>query len=136
VQLVFGHDQRVCEWVSAKLGIVIYPPYTAIGATKDWHEFCAGAVFNNWNGSNIEITLYAPHLMTRGNIRAIFDYVFHQMQANRISLSVKRANKQWRAGLVRHGFEFEGVRRRYFGQTRADDAFMYGLFPEQMRKWT
>lgn len=135
MQLVFGRDQLVCEWVAAKLGIVIVPPYTAIGATKDGKELCAGAVFNQWNGSNIEITLYAPHCMTRGGIRAIFDYVFKQLRAGRVSANAARSNKRGRRNLERFGFEFEGVSKRFYGPTKADDAFRYGLLPEQASKW-
>lgn len=135
MRLIFGQDQLVSEWVGARLGETICPPYTAIGATKDGQELCAGAVFNNYNGSNIEITLYAPHCMTRGGIRAIHDYLFRQISANRVTAHARRSNKRARKNLERFGFQFEGVQKRFYGPAKADDAFLYALFPEQASKW-
>lgn len=136
IRLVFGEDDRVRTWVSERAEALISPPFVAIGATKDnGKTLCGGAVFNAWNGHNIDITLASEGCLTRGTIRAIYHYLFVQSKACRVSAYTRRANKKMRAMLPRLGFEFEGVSKRYFGPTKADDAFDFVLFPENARKY-
>ena len=134
---VFGHDDLVAQWVSAKTGDVYSPPYACIGFTRDGQSLCAGVVFNNWNGSNVEISLASDAGITRDNIRAVYRYAFLQCGANRITAHTKRSNRAMRALLPRLGFskEPEGVLPRFYGPKRGDDAFVYGAYPETVRKW-
>jgi hypothetical protein len=135
LQLVFGHDARVAHWVAEQLGLVILPPYVAIGGTRDGRTLCAGAVFNQWNGSNLEITLYGPGCLNRGAIRAIYHYAFMQVGARRLSATTRRSNKRMQRMLPRLGFEFEGVGKRFFGPRREDDAMRFVLLPERAGRW-
>ncbi len=135
VTLVFNQHDTVACWVSEKIGTLISPPYVAIGATKDGHSLCGGAVFNDWNGHNIEITLASDGCLTRGTIRAVYHYLFNQSKAGRVSAHTRRSNKAMREMFPRFGFEFEGVARRYYGPAKADDAFLFVLFPENARKF-
>jgi hypothetical protein len=136
-QLLYGADRTVCEWVQQKLRIIISPPYAAIGAINDAGVICGGAVFSAWNGSNIDITLAGVGCLTRQNIKAVYRYVFGQIKANRATAITRRSNKMMRDLLPRLGFEkeAEGVLRRYYGPDRADDAFIFALFPENARNW-
>lgn len=133
--LILGCDEMVAAWVGEKLGTKFIPPYTTIGATKDGNDLCAGAVFNDYTGSNLEITLVSDGGLTRGNIRAVFSYAFDQVKVNRLSAKTKRSNKAMRRMLPRFGFKFEGISAQYFGPTRADDAIRFVLFHEDARKW-
>ena len=135
IQLVFGQDELVANWVSAKTRALIAPPYVAIGATRDGKTLCTGAVFNCWNGHNIDISLASENGITRGAIRAIYSYAFDQIRAGRVSAKTRRSNKTMRNMLPRFGFRFEGVSQRYFGPTKADDAFLFVLLPENARKF-
>ena len=101
--------------------------------TDDDRLYCGGAVFNNWNGANIDLTIAMDAPPTRGIIRALQHYVFVQSGATRVSALTRRSNKRVQKLLPRLGFAFEGTRKRYFGPHRADDAFAYGLLPENMR---
>jgi RimJ/RimL family protein N-acetyltransferase len=133
MQLVFGQHDLVADWVSEKIGALIAKPYVAIGAMRDG-KLCAGWVFNHWNGHNIEIS-WASEFLTRGMIRAVHHYVFVQSGAGRVSALTRRSNKTMREMFPRFGFEFEGVQRRYYGPNKADDAFLFVLFPENARKF-
>ena len=135
MRLVFNDPERVAAWVSDRLGTIIQPPYVAIGMTDDDRLYCGGAVFNNWNGANIEITVAMDRRPTRGVIRALQHYVFEQSKATRVTAHTRRANKKVRRLLPRLGFKFETTRERFFGPTRADDAFAFVLFPENARKF-
>ncbi len=110
------------------------PPYVAIGGV-DNGELVIGAVFNNWNKANLDISLYGPGAITRGAIRAIYHYVFKQSKATRLSAITRRSNKLMRQKLHKLGFREEGVSKRYFGPRRADDAFRYVLFPQDAERW-
>lgn len=134
-RLIFGHDAEVAAWVSEKVGYLISPPFVAIGATKDGQSLCGGAVFNNWNGANIEITLASDSALTRGTIRGVYDYVFNQSKATRVTAHTRRSNKAMRELFPRLGFTFESVAKRFYGPRKADDAFVYALFPDNARKW-
>ncbi len=135
MNLVFGHDDLVAAWVSEKIGARISPPYAAIGATKDGNTLCGGVVFNRWNGHNIDITLASEGCLTRGNIRGVYNYIFEQVKAGRVSAVTRRSNKRMQRMLPRFGFEFEGVSKRYYGPTKADDGFWFVLFPEKARRF-
>lgn len=132
--LVFGQDELVARWMSEKSGVMFSPPYVAIGATQDQATLCAGVLFNNWNGVNLDISL-AADVLSRGAIRGVFEYVFNQAGALRLTAITKRSNKTMREMLPRFGFRSEGVSARYFGSRRADDGFRFVLFREDARKW-
>lgn len=135
MQLIFGQDALVADWVGVNLGLTIVPPYTAIGGTLDGTSLAIGAVFNQWNGSNLEITLYGPGGLTRGSIRAIYHYVFVQLGAERLSATTRRSNKLMCKKLHKLNFQFEGVSKRFFGPTPQDDAFRFVLFPTSAQRW-
>lgn len=135
MRLVFGQDELVAQYVFGHLGIALVPPYTAIGGTRDGKTLCIGVVFNQYNGSNIEITLYGPGSLTRGAIRGVYHYVFEQLGVGRVSAKTKRSNNNMQRLLPRFGFKFEGISERYFGPQKADDAIRFVLFPDEARKW-
>lgn len=134
MRLVFGYDNAVAEWVGKNLGVTIYPPFTAIGGTHDGLTLCSGVVFNCYNGSNIDITMYGPHGLTRGAISIVYQYVFDQLKVNRLTALTRRSNKRMRQILPRLGFRYEGISARYFGPHRADDAVRFVLFERDARQ--
>lgn len=133
MRLVFKEDEKVASFVSDRIGHVISPPFVAIGMTADGKRYCGGAVFNNWNGSNIEITVAMDKPVSRGVIRALHHYVFVQSKATRVTAHTRRSNKKAQRVLPRLGFKFEGIAKRYFGPERQDDAICYVLLPEYSR---
>jgi hypothetical protein len=134
VRLVFGQDDQVAKWVSENIGIVMVPPYVAIGGTRDGRTLCIGVVFNDYNKSNVEISLYGPGALTRGNISAIYQYAFNQLGVNRVTAKTRRTNKRMQKLLPKFGFKYEGTSARYFGPSKADDAIRFVLFPEEAEK--
>lgn len=135
MRLVFGRDDDVAAWTSEHLGMAIYPPYTAIGIEDLNGQPCGGAVFTDWNGSNIEIAICGPGAMKRGVVRAAFHYVFIQIGANRLTAKTKRSNKLMCRMLPKFGFEFEATLKRYYGAQRENDALVFRLDPITALKW-
>lgn len=120
--------------MSEKIGIAFVPPFVTIGATQDGQTLCAGVLFNNCNGFNLDISL-AADVLSRGAIRGVYDYAFNQSGALRLTALTRRSNKKMRAILPRLGFRPEGVSARYFGPRRSDDAFRFALFRHDAEKW-
>ena len=134
MKLIYGDDERVAAWVSERIDQPIIPPYVAIGAERN-AKLCGGAVFNNWNGANIELTLASERCLTRGTIGAIYRYVFVQSKATRVTIHTRRSNKVMRALAPRLGFVFEYTAPRFYGPSRQDDAFIFALFPHQAERF-
>jgi hypothetical protein len=130
--LIFGEDNRVAEWVGKNLGITMSPPYTAIGGTVDEKTLSVGVVFNNWNGFNFDISLYGPGALSRAAIAGVYDYVFRQAGAIRLTAYTRRSNENMQKLLPRFGFEPEGESKLYFGN---EDALRFYLLREQAEKW-
>lgn len=132
---VFGKDQLIAEYVSSGTGDHFSPPYVGIGFTRDNKTLCGGALFNNWTGANIEVSIYGPGALTRYAMGVGCRYVFRQIRAQRITAKTRRSNRVMQKLLPRLGFTFEGVQKRYYGSHRKDDALLYALFPEDAEKW-
>ncbi len=135
MRLVFGRDDEVAAWTSQHLGMAIHPPYTAIGVEDEEGTPKGGVIFNDWNGSNLEITICGPGAMKRGIIRAVFHYAFIQAGANRLTAKTKRSNKLMCKMLPKFGFVFEAVLKRYYGVQRENDALVFRLDPATALKW-
>ncbi len=130
-----GHDQTVADWVGKKLSKPFVPPFTAIGWIDQFGALKAGAVFNDYNGSNIEVTIYGPKVMTRGMLRQGFYYAFTQLKANRLTARTERKNKRMRKILHKMGFVFEGVAARYFGPHKRNDALVFRMLRNDAERW-
>ncbi len=139
IRLVYGDDFRVCAYIERRLKQVFSPPYVAIGATGDEGKtICGGALFNHWNGSNLEITLAVdPGVINRRTVGSIYSYAFRQAGARRLTAVTRRSNTAMRGLLPRLGFlpEPEGVLRQFYGPDRRDDGFVFVLFPKQAERW-
>lgn len=132
MKLVFGEDDRVAKWVGDHLNIQMTPPYVAIGGTLNGQDLRIGVVFNNWNGSNFDISLYGPRSLRRGDLRAIYHYAFEQAGAVRLTAITRRSNENMQRMLPRLGFEPEGESKFYFGN---EDAVRFVLFRQAAEKW-
>ena len=137
MKLIFGHDEFIANAVGQALGVSIHPPYTAIGFADASEVIRGGAVFNNYNGSNIELTMFAPRAVTKGLIRAIVHYVFVQLECNRLSARTKRSNKPAQVMLPKIGFKWEANLKAYYGKEKSNDAVLFCLDRKTaLSKWS
>lgn len=125
--IVYGQDADVAAWVGKRLDTVFSPPYTALGVTARDGRLIGGMVFNDYNGSNIEVTAYGPGAIDRESIRAMFAYAFVQLGCLRLTARTRRSNHSMRELLTRLGFKHEGIQQGYWGRSKANDCFLYGL---------
>lgn len=134
IEPVFGHDAAVGEWAERMLGRPLCPPYVAIGFVRQG-VLAGAAIFNGWNGSNLDISIVGPGCLHRSTIRIAYRYAFRQCRANRLTARTRRDNKLMRALLPRLGFTQECVMPKFYGPMRADDAFCYRLTPFEAQRW-
>ena len=123
---IFGHDDAIAKIVGSQLGVTIHPPYTAIGFADHRGDICGGAVFNSYNHSNIDLTIYLPR-MDRTAIKTIIAYVFVQLDCNRMTARTKNSNAQAKRAMEKVGFKFEAVLKDWFGTGKKNAGVMYRL---------
>ncbi len=120
--IVRGHDADVCRWIADRLGVNLYSVLAAIGLARDG-VLVGGGVLHNWSMYDIELS-YVGRL-TAGMVRALTDAAL-QSGVIRVTLRTARRNPI-RRSVGKFGFAYEGIQRRLYGPTKADDAIFYGL---------
>lgn len=140
MQVVYGGpaDENalvIGQWFAAQTGSPVHPPFSAIG-WLDGQQFCGAVLFNNYNGSNIEVHgRVLNSRVTRQMIRDVFDYVFVRADCNRLTAKPPRKNKAVRKFAERLGFIYEATLKNYYGPARGDDALVYRLDRATAERW-
>jgi RimJ/RimL family protein N-acetyltransferase len=98
--------------------------YQCIGAERDG-KLEAVAVFNDYTGHNIEITVASEGWRaTRGAFAAAMRYAFDQLKVARITAHIRPSNTRALKVAKGAGFREEGRARQWFGN---EDAVILGL---------
>lgn len=112
-----------------------FMPCSVIGFADLRDGLMAVAIFNNYRlhkgvGIDAQMTFVActPRWATRGNIRAVFTYAFHQLRLPRLTCITAKGNKRARKLCEGMGFTREGTHPR--GVDGVQTAISYGLLPE------
>jgi RimJ/RimL family protein N-acetyltransferase len=119
-----GANDIAAVWASEKLQTSFVPPYVAWGIENKDGRMIAAVVFNDYTGTNIEISLAGQGALTRSVLSQIADYCFNQMKCNRISCHTRAGNKFVNSFTSKAGFKVEGLRRKFYGD---DDAISWGM---------
>lgn len=133
MRVVTHQPQRVAAFVAQRTDCCqFHPPYQAIGWEGEDGTLLGGAVFNNYTGANIEVSLAGRGAMTRQAFRDMARYVFGQLRVRRVTAHCKaQGNARLINQAVRGGFAKEGFRSRWFLD---DDGVALVMFPEHC-KW-
>lgn len=126
MNLIFGQDKAVAEWVAAQAhSKAPTADYSAFGFVNSAGALTGGCVFTGYNGTSIELSLAGRSAATRSGWAAITAYVFDQLGCQRLQMHTNRRNKHTLRMLAgRLGVRYEGVARRFFGK---DDGIVYSL---------
>lgn len=127
VSVLWGHDDDVVKFVSDRLGIALFPPYTGIGLLDEDGILIGGAVFTNYTKFNIDGTIYAPGKLSRHIVRALAHFCFVHCGVLRVTVKTRRSNLRVTKMLPKFGFAYEATLRRYFGPQKPDDAIQFRL---------
>jgi RimJ/RimL family protein N-acetyltransferase len=103
--------------------------FQCIGLERDG-KLCAVAVFNDYTGHNIEITVASDGRWAfRGVIRRALDYAFKELKCRRITAHIRPSNERALSAAKRVGFKDEGRARLWFGN---EDAVILGLLSDEV----
>lgn len=120
-------DDRVIRFVSDRIGVGLFPPFTGLGIEKSGEIIC-GCVFNCFEAVDLHVTV-AGHGWTRQFLKAVGHYVFEQLGYERMT-AVTEHPEVVRFG-ERLGGQVEGCLRNHFGRGR--DGFVVGILKEEYR---
>lgn len=124
------------EWVASRLGLAadVFEPATAIGIVEG-ERLIAGVVYHGYrpDPGAIEASLasVSPRWCTRAVLRAIFAYPFEQLRVRRLQAVVERKDRHTRDIVMRLGFKYEGIARRFL--PGAKDAAVYSMLQGECR---
>ncbi len=140
MQVVYGSPDdgsalAIGNWFSEKTKSPVHPPFSAIGWIDD-QQLCGAALFNDFNGSNIEMHVWViNNQMTRKMIRDVLEYVFVRSNCNRLTAKPYRKNKAAREIAERLGFSYEATLKNYYGLGKGNDAMVYRLDRSTAERW-
>lgn len=132
ITFVYGRDQEVAEWTFNTFKVQKWPIVLAVGLLKDDNELIGSFMFQEYNGSNAELSYYGPGSLRPRVIREIARAALVLLKVNRLTVRTKRANKHITRPIIKFGFRYEGVQRMFYGPYRRDDAVVFGLLKEDL----
>ncbi len=132
MNLIYGHDALIADWVSARAPHAEngFEKFVAIGV-EDGGIFVAGCVYNDYYpgvSMHVSIASTSPKWCNRRVLKALFDYPFGQMKVKRLTAYTGSRMVSVRKFLERLGFRQEGIMRQGFAD---DDAVIYGMLKHE-----
>jgi hypothetical protein len=126
------NTELVARYVAEKAECDFVPGmYQAMAILDDQGTFCAGVVFHEYRGHDVQISCatdtsaaWRPSVM-----KAVFSYVFNELGCVRCTSFTKKSNKPCRSFLEGLGFVLEG--RIRLGHDGVKDALIYGLLAKE-----
>lgn len=107
-------DEEIGKWVGEKTEAKWAEDDLAIGVERDG-VLVAGALFNEFNGSNICVHLRCdtPYGLTREFLREGFHLAFKDVQARRLTAPVVQGTRRSLEILMKMGFKCEAILKDY-----------------------
>lgn len=132
MKILIGQDDIVRAWVAQKAGFPLSEG-RAFGVWSDTQgRLTGGAVFTNFSGVGIEMTIAGRGCFSRELWHVIADYVFRHMGCTRLVVTTRRGTKRRKNPINsmarRFGFKFEGIARRAYGDS---DGMQWSLLREE-----
>jgi hypothetical protein len=133
---------KVGEWIMSHFDRKPTAPYRAIGMLDEAGKLIGGAMFNGFNGSNVDVTLVVPYI-SRKLIVTVFTYTFIYLRCQRVTARVRRGGPKERPPLAfppkkgklpilqRLGFHFEGTAKRWYGPGVENDALVFCMLRDE-----
>lgn len=116
--LLFECDELVAKWLFNEYlkKPLLYKYDRAIGIVNPSGGLVGAVLFQDWNGSNIEISYYGPKTMTAGIVRCLARYALTTFDPSRLTAITSKRNRQFMRALQKLGFRLEGIQRCFYGK--------------------
>lgn len=95
-------------------------------------QLIGGAIFDQFNSYNVELSYYGPNTLTPGIIRSLAWIALNSFNPTRVSMRTSVNNTDIIRGLKKLGFMQESIERDCFG--RGKDAARLVIFRDQIER--
>lgn len=127
MNLVFGHDATVLQWVERHGYHLGGKPGCAFGVI-DSKGVLRGAFLTTWE-TDTTAQLHLFGRTSNDTWRGYFEWVFAQV--HRLEIVTAKSNTATKRAAPKFGFKFEGVSKHYYGPGR--DALRFYMIQSQCR---
>jgi len=136
--LLIGEDELVSLWAFEKFKIFKMPVNMAIGVITPEGKIVGAALFQNFNGYNVELSYYGPKTLKLGIVRALFQTALFTFKATRLTVVTSQRNRAFMRGLQKIGFRLEGHQRCYYGvdDNKRNTGVRFVMFRKQLIDFT
>jgi len=138
VNLIFGQDQAIGEWVARRIPHMYgrsFENFVAIGVAIDGKP-AAGVVYSDWmpEAGTMQISMAAdtPRWAGKGVIAALLHYPFEQSGVNKLWTSTPQKNERAIKFNLGVGFTREAILRHQYG--RKNHAVICSMLANEYRK--
>lgn len=133
--LLVGEDILVAEWAFTKHRMHKMLVDRAIGIVEDG-KLIGAALFQNYNGNNVDFSYYGRNTLSVGLYRAIARVAVVEFNAARMTIMTSKKNVRLREFLHAVGFKMEGTMRCFYGpqDVPRNMAVRFVVFREKMEQ--
>ena len=122
-------DAAAKVWIDRALKLNIALPFCGYSITcRD--EQVGAFIFNNYTGSDVELTIACAERVTIRVARFIALLAFYDLKARRLTARTRESNRKAINAMLALGFKIEGRSREYFD---GEDAILFGLLEREQR---
>lgn len=132
--IIIGQDATVASWLFEVSGCRPMQYNMAVGLADHQGELVGGILFTGWNGSDVEVHIYAPGQLTRKIVRLIFGLALMHFNVNRVTVRTRK--KSMARGCVKLGAVHEAKIRRLYGPSDRNEhaGNQYAFFRETIER--
>jgi hypothetical protein len=113
--LLFGQDEVVARWAFTTHNFFPMQADMAIGIIAPPGHLVGAAIYQNFNGYNVDLAYYGHNTLTVGIIRTLARTTLAKFNPSRVTFLTSKKNRNIIRWLPKIGCKLEGVARCYYG---------------------
>lgn len=133
-ELVFGRDQLIAEWAFRTFKRAPTPYAMAVGIVDPQVGLVGAILFQEYNGSNAELSYYGERTLSASIVRAIATIACDQLNVLRLTVRVMKRHRAMTRSLSKFGFRYEGQQPFFYGAAKGDTAVLFGIYRDGLER--
>jgi len=113
--ILVDQDHYVASWAYETFKGMAHNVDKALGIVDSKGTIVGAALFQNFNGANVELSYYGPRTLTSGIVRIIARMALGHFNASRLTVVTSQRNKRLIKACLKIGFRLEGIQRCFYG---------------------